>query len=242
VVDKTSVLAEDLNGDGLANPGETIDYLIIIRNIGSRVANDVRLSDPIPAWTTLGTGSVSTSSGAVVSENPVTINMGPISAGGVVTVRFRVRINPSTPHGSFVVNTATVTQAGFGPIQAQESTLVVSAPTAIGTLCGSVFKDCDEDGIRDPLERGLSGVTVYLIHENGTWLASATTNFLGVYRFSVVSVGPYTVQELVPPGYTAAGPTMLPVTITEGQTAHASFALRVCDGCIKKIYLPLIMH
>ena len=213
-----------------------------MQNRGSREATDVRLNDPVPVRTSLVAGSVTTSQGVVVSEIPVAINVGTVSPGQVVTVRFRVRIDPDTPQGTFVVNTATVTQAGFSPIQAQESTLVVSAPTAIGSLCGSIFKDCDEDGTRDPLERGLSGVTVYLLHENGTWLASATTNFLGVYTFNNVPVGDYTVQEIVPSGFSAAGPMALPVSIAEGQTAHASFALRVCDGCIKKIFLPLILN
>ncbi len=239
--EKTALNAEDLNGNGLVNPGEAVDYIVTVQNRGSAAAVDVRLSDPLPPWTAPVPGSVTTTAGVVVSESPVTVNIGSIAPGETVTVRYRVRLDAGTPHGTFVTNTATITPGGLSPLQAQASTLVVSAPTSVGALCGSVYKDCDEDGQRDPLERGLSGVTVYLLHENGTWLASATTNFLGVYRFNSVPVGAYTVQTVVPAGYTSSGPTTRPVTIAEEQTSQASFALRVCDGCIKKVYLPLIV-
>jgi len=242
VLDKLAILTEDFNGDGLVNPGEAITYVITIQNIGSGAAEDVRLSDPLPALTTMSSGSVTSTHGAVLSENPVTVNIGQINPGEVVTVRFRAHIDAGAPNGASVLNTATVSQAGSGPLQAQQTTIILSAPAVVGSLCGSVYKDCDNDATRDPLERGISGVTVHLFRGNGTWTATATTNFLGVYRFNNVPVGAYTVQEVVLTGYTAVGPTAVPVSIAEGQTAHASFALRVCDGCIKKIYLPLILN
>jgi uncharacterized repeat protein (TIGR01451 family)/fimbrial isopeptide formation D2 family protein len=243
VIDKLGILAEDFNGDGLVNPGESITYVITIQNIGSSAAEDVRLSDPLPALTTISTGSVTSTHGAVLSENPVTVNIGQINPGEVVTVRFRTRVDAGAPNGTSVLNTATVSQAGSGPLQAQQTTFILSAPAIVGSLCGSVFKDCDQDAVRDPLERGLSGVTVHLFRGNGTWIATATTNFLGVYRFEGVPEGPYKVQDVVPPGYLSSTPKEVSVSIIEGETSTASFGLQTQNGpCQRKIYLPLIVN
>ena len=243
VLDKLGVLAEDFNGDGLVNPGETITYVITIQNIGSSAAEDVRLSDPLPALTTMSSGSVTSTHGAVLSENPVTVNIGPINPGEVVTVRFRAHIDAHAPNGSSVLNTATVSQAGSGPLQARQTTFILSAPAVVGSLCGSVFKDCNQDAARDPLERGLSGVTVHLFRGNGTWIATATTNFLGVYRFNGVPEGTYQVQEVVPPGYLPSTPKEISVSIVEGETSTASFGVQTQNGpCQRKIYLPIMVN
>ena len=243
VIDKLGILAEDFNGDGLVNPGETITYVITIQNIGSSAAEDVRLSDPLPVLTTMSSGSVTATHGAVLSENPVTVNIGQINPGEVVTVRFRAHIDADAPNGSSVLNTATVTQAGSGPLRAQQTTIILNTPAVVGSLCGSVFKDCDQDGARDPLERGLSGVTVHLFRGNGAWIATATTNFLGVYRFKGVPEGPYKVQDVAPPGYLSSTPKEVSVAIREGETSTASFGLQTLNGpCQRKIYLPLIMN
>ncbi len=243
VLDKLAILTEDFNGDALVNPGETISYVITIQNIGSSAAGDVRLSDPLPALTTMSPGSVTSTHGAVLSENPVTVNIGPINPGEVVTVRFRTHIAANAPNGASVLNTATVSQAGSGPLQAQQTTIILSSPAVVGSLCGSVFKDCDQDGARDPLERGLSGVTVHLFRGNGTWIATATTNFLGVYRFNDVPEGTYKVQEVIPSGYLSSTPKEVSVSILEGETSTASFGLQTLNSpCQRKIYLPIIVN
>ncbi len=243
VMEKLAVLTEDFNGDGLVNPGEAITYIITLQNIGSSAAEDVRLSDPSPTLTNMISGSVTSTHGVVLSENPVTVNIGQLNPGEIVIVRFRARIRADVPNGSSVLNTATVSQAGGEPLQAQQTTLVLSAPVVVGSLCGSVYKDCDQDATRDPLERGLSGVTVHLFRANGTWIATATTNFLGVYRFNGVPEGTYTVQEVVPQGYLPSTPKELSVSVIEGGTSTSSFGVQTQNSpCQRRIYLPIIVN
>ncbi|MFT5121905.1 MAG: putative repeat protein (TIGR01451 family) [Kiritimatiellia bacterium] len=60
-VTKTDTLATDLNGDGIANPGETIRYTIVITNAGPDSVTAASLADLLPPGTTLVPGSVKSS-------------------------------------------------------------------------------------------------------------------------------------------------------------------------------------
>ena len=66
-----------------------------------------------------------------------------------------------------------------------------------------VFVDTNKDGVQQPGEPGIPGVTVTLI-SNGTVVASTTTNGSGVYSFTGLTPGvPYSVSFTTPTGYTA---------------------------------------
>ena len=143
-------------GRRASRTGEAVDYIVTVQNRGSAAAVDVRLSDPLPPWTAPVAGSDHHGRRGGLGK-PSDGKHGSIAPGETVTVRYRVRLDAGTPHGTFVTNTATITPGGLSPLQAQASTLVVSAPTSVGALCGSVYKDCDEDGQRDPLERASAG-------------------------------------------------------------------------------------
>ena len=112
-VEKRWSLAVDNDSDGIVDPGDTIKYTIYIYNNGSVDAQNVRLSDTIPANTTLVSGSVTTSNGVVVSEDPVDVNITTIQAGSIEVVSFKVVIDPGTPDGTIIQNQATVTGDNF---------------------------------------------------------------------------------------------------------------------------------
>ena len=61
----------------------------------------------------------------------------------------------------------------------------------------------DGDGVQDPNEPGLPGVTVVLVHCNGTMVQSTTTDANGRYHFSGLPVGSYRVEFFGPSGSTA---------------------------------------
>ena len=127
-VQKRWRLVGDSNADAEVNPGEMLEYTIAIGNSGSSTANDVRLQDPIPANTSLVAGSVVASQGLVLSEDPMSVNIGSIEPGAWVTVTFRVVIFSALPTGTSVANTATVTLSGQDPVDAIAITDVVSRP------------------------------------------------------------------------------------------------------------------
>lgn len=74
-------------------------------------------------------------------------------------------------------------------------TIRVTAPTPVeqAIVGGTVFRDSDEDGVRDPGERILDGVTVVALDETGlSYTAITGTN--GDYRMSQLPGGTFTMK------------------------------------------------
>lgn len=111
-VEKRWSHAVDIDGDGLVDPTETIVYTITVLNTGSATATNLVLSDTIPTNTTVVSGSVSTSDGVVINEDPVSINLGDLNPGGLITVKLSVTVNGGTPDGAVITNQATVVGDG----------------------------------------------------------------------------------------------------------------------------------
>jgi hypothetical protein len=78
--------------------------------------------------------------------------------------------------------------------------LVIAADEALGTIGSRVWKDKDEDGRQDGNENGLKGWLVEL-KSGGTVIASVETGNDGVYGFTDVPAGVYTVKVTAKKGY-----------------------------------------
>ncbi len=50
--DLEDALAVDADGDGVASPGDTLEYTATLDNLGNTGATDVGLTVPVPAYTT----------------------------------------------------------------------------------------------------------------------------------------------------------------------------------------------
>ncbi|NLN08462.1 MAG: hypothetical protein GX186_02430 [Methanoculleus thermophilus] len=73
-----------------------------------------------------------------------------------------------------------------------------------GTIGGTIFFDANANGVQDPGERGMSGVAVHLRDAAGERIATAETfshACEGLYIFSGVLPGNYTVEVVLPEGY-----------------------------------------
>ena len=92
------------------------------------------------------------------------------------------------------------------------SEAVVEVPCqSVLRLGNLVFKDVNDNGIKDTNEPGISGVTVKLYADNnadnnadGGVLATTTTDANGNYLFTNLSTGNYIVGVVLPAGYAAA--------------------------------------
>ncbi len=152
-IQKTSELYQDNNHNGILNPGDTLRYTIYVRNTGSAPALNVRLTDPIPANTTLIAGSVVTSKGAIITENPVDINIGVINPGEIVTVQFRVILAQVLPTGTEIHNIVTVTASGDISTQAIKNDPVTSSPNFY-----------DPQNVVKTVELSIDGINRYLTY------------------------------------------------------------------------------
>jgi hypothetical protein len=76
----------------------------------------------------------------------------------------------------------------------------LTRPASIGDL---VWEDLDGDGIQDPGEPGIAGVTVRLFNSGGTQVRSTVTDADGEYLFSNLMPGVYHIEIDIPEGFVA---------------------------------------
>ncbi|MGX8832989.1 DUF7507 domain-containing protein [Amedibacillus sp. YH-ame6] len=86
-----------------AAPGDIITYTITLTNSGNTSADNVVLTDIIPAGTTFVAGSLSGATGTL----PTLTLLAPIPAGGNATVSFQVQVGATIPNPNPLLNSAT---------------------------------------------------------------------------------------------------------------------------------------
>ncbi|MCB9436685.1 MAG: DUF11 domain-containing protein [Anaerolineales bacterium] len=100
---KVDALFIDVDTDGLFDPGDTLQYTIVVTNSGDQDAANVVFSDVPDANTTLVVGSVTTSQGTVTVGNTagdtsVGVNLGTIAGNGAnATITFEVTLDSPLP-------------------------------------------------------------------------------------------------------------------------------------------------
>ena len=90
-----------------------------------------------------------------------------------------------------------------------------------GAISGMKFNDLNGNGVLDPGEPGLAGVTINLQPSAGNPVTT-TTDTAGNFSFQDLTPGTYTVSEVVPSGYRQtlpAAPGTIAVTVTAGNTS-----------------------
>lgn len=175
VMDKSFRLVSDTNLSGGINPGEILEYTLTVVNRGSNAATDVRVDDTFATAITLVPGSVTTSQGAVVSENPLLVNVGTLNPGGVAIVRYLMTVG-SVAAGTVVTNTATARDAE-GDNASDSASFTVQTP----------FIDV-------AIEKSHS--TVFRVGENGTY--TIVVRNVGM----LPTTAPITVTDNLPNGLT----------------------------------------
>ncbi len=171
VAEKTDALAVDADGDGRVDPGDTVEYAVVIRNLGNTSANDVTLSDELPALAALVPGSVTTTRGTVVSEIPVVVNAGEIAGGSDVTVSFRVTVDSPVPAGvESISNQGLVTSAELDEILTDDPevggsadptvTAIASQPVLRAEKVDVLLHDVGGDGEVSPGDVVLYQITI----------------------------------------------------------------------------------
>ncbi|MFZ2070111.1 MAG: DUF1194 domain-containing protein [Halobacteriota archaeon] len=111
-------------GEILCNPGDVLHYTINYSNTNNVNLTEVVLTDPIPATTTLVSGSIS-NGGTVSSDGVITWNIGELHVGESGMQSFRARVHDSLANGTIITNTATIASNETGPVSASVTTTVI---------------------------------------------------------------------------------------------------------------------
>jgi uncharacterized repeat protein (TIGR01451 family) len=99
--------------------GNVLTYDVKVTNNGPSTAVDVALTDVLSAWVTFQGSQVSNGTGTCSllpgSTTDLSCDLNDLLPGQFVRVVFTVLVNPSTPNGTLITNTATVSAATPDP-------------------------------------------------------------------------------------------------------------------------------
>lgn len=145
------------SGDETASVGGTITYNLVVINGGPDDADNVVLTDPLPAHTTFVSADSSTGGTVTFANNTLTVSFGTIPAFESGSATLVVSVNNDTPRNTTISNTATATSDIADPVEENNSSTaqtVVTGPFA-GDLLISEFR------LRGPGGPGDEFVEVY---------------------------------------------------------------------------------
>jgi len=86
--------------------GGDLTYTITVTNNGPSDANNITVTDALPAGTTFG--STASSTGSCAGTATVTCTIASIPNGASATITLVVHVDPTTPPGTVISNTASV--------------------------------------------------------------------------------------------------------------------------------------
>ena len=122
VATKSDALVVDADNDGVPSPGDTLEYLVTIRNNSDVGVANLRFRDTPDLHTTL-LPTVESSQGAIISGNgggdtEVVVALGNLAGNGAAaTIRFRVQVQTPLPlQVTAVQNQGMVSSSDFGEL------------------------------------------------------------------------------------------------------------------------------
>ncbi len=248
-------------------PGNTgVDYLfgqVSAGGISGTVYNDLNGNNQqdsgelgLPGQTVSLSGNGTMGS---TQTTAVTDSMGDYLFGNLLPGTYAL----ANPSGLWVAESAHAGQLGGVVASSLEQiTQVVLNSGAVGenylfgkvaksSISGTVYIDANKNGLRDPNEPGLAGVTLQLNGNNNLGQIVSLNTISGAggaYTFSPLRMGSYTITQVVPAGYTAAsakvgtlgGLTLSTTALSVSLNAHQDgmeydFGVQVV---VTKIYQP----
>ena len=204
------MLTKTMVSSGPFTPGQTITFNLEVNNQGITDATQINLIDYIPAglilfdndWLMTGSNAVLRNTLNVSAGNkilvPITFQIDGSFTGSSITNSAEI-FDAKGPSGENMIDEDSTPNNNIGSEDDQDSeTITVNSSATIGNF---VWNDLDEDGIQDPAEPGMSGVTVRLELPNGTLIDSTTTDGGGFYSFTNLTPGDYVVVFTEPADY-----------------------------------------
>ncbi|MEG1615286.1 MAG: DUF11 domain-containing protein, partial [Oscillospiraceae bacterium] len=148
--------------------GDTLTYTVTLHNTGNVPANNVVVTDIIPAGTTYVAGSVTATAPFTGDPTTAITLLNPIPAGGTVTITFKVKlgnsappVNPASPNGVTAAGTSNtvatpVSTAHLNIVKAADKTIAYIGDTITYNLAITNTGNVPADNvvITDPIPSG----------------------------------------------------------------------------------------
>lgn len=177
-----------------------VTFTITLSNAANlSAATGVVVTDLLPAGLTFV--SATAAQGTYDSETGVW-TVGTLASGGSTTLSIVAAV--TTP--GVKVNNVEVTDAGqldrdstpnnHAPTEDDQAAATVTPPASLGDF---VWVDKNTNGAQDAGEPGLANVTVQLL-QNGAVVGTTTTDASGLYHFTQITPGDYSVKFIAPAG------------------------------------------
>ncbi len=173
---KSDTLLNDADQNGLPSPGDTLEYIVTVSNVGNQSATNTRFNDVLDANLTLVVGSVQTSQGTVSTGNAtgdtaVSVVLGDLAGGQSATISFAATINSPLPAGVSQVANQGIVQADNASAEPTDDpstptdddptiTSVVAAPLIEAYKRALLLTDADDDGAPSPGDTLLYKITI----------------------------------------------------------------------------------
>jgi len=201
------------------NPIYAGDYSLLtiaIKNTGAVALDGMGLIDGLPGTLPAGLAVAGGSAPAPVNNcgagstltaipGSQTIQLTGGSLAGSASCTLVVSVT-STVAGNYLntipIGTLTNNQGATNKLPVTD-TLVVLPLASLGDF---VWNDLNADGIQDAGEPGIQNVTVHLLDSGGATIATTTTDASGLYHFTNLTPGTYSVGFVKPGGYTFSLP------------------------------------
>jgi SdrD B-like domain len=209
-------------GIQVANGKATLTNTIVSNNLISGISHDIvgTVNTSTSKFNLIGVGGGLTNGvngNKVGVTNPHLSSLG--SHGGPTQTMIPLAGSPVINAGSnsLIPSGVTTDQRGFGRISG--SIVDIGAVEyGVATIAGTVFNDANGNGKRDGGEAGLSGWVVYidLNHDgkNDDGDPTATSSSTGVYKFTGLSAGTYTLRIVSKSGYHLTDPAAVDYVVT----------------------------
>lgn len=210
-------------------PGESVTLVVNYANQGLETATGTVVDLSLPQGLSL-TGSSPLAAKASANGQP-SWNVGDLApgAGGTITV---TAVVDSGLHGGELLVSQAEAVVGNGDGNPANNVDVAELTVAqLATVEGMAFIDVNGNGSRDPGENsGLSEVTVALKDGNGQIIATAYTAVDGLFAFTNLEAGTYTVEAESHTSLVATSPLIQEVTVGAGETATVNFGFVPTTG------------